>query len=225
MKFKKRQLEYYVAGSTIINPPASFLKPSNGLRSKVQTSKEKTDYWNALQLEKNGDYDELCISLLRNIRILKGVVQEAEAKIKKFVEKNFQSLLVLPEKDDGSNDDKDSEDSKDEDNDGATQDDAEQFCACSISLSQVLRDDLKDDIRSLFINTIGATMEQVSNNTSDFSKQVLKVALLFAEYTFESNAGNIELVYDGGNSIAPILPEGYLEEDTPFNYVWHTNTN
>ncbi|KAI8645613.1 hypothetical protein BD408DRAFT_429593 [Parasitella parasitica] len=59
------------------------------------------------------------------------------------------------------NDDKDSEDSEDEDNDGASQDDAEQFRACSISLSQILRDDLKDDIRSLFINTIGATMEQV----------------------------------------------------------------
>ncbi|KAI8645551.1 hypothetical protein BD408DRAFT_480559 [Parasitella parasitica] len=130
-----------------------------------------------------------------------------------FVEKNFQSLLDLLEKNDGSNDDKDSEDSEDEDNDGATQDDAEQSGACSISLSQVLRDDLKDDIRSLFINTIGATKEQVSNYTSDFSKQVLKVALLFAEYTFESNAGNIELVYDGGNSIASILPEGYLEED------------
>ncbi|KAI8643659.1 hypothetical protein BD408DRAFT_481819 [Parasitella parasitica] len=175
--------------------------------------------------------------------IPKGVVQEAEAKIKspgkittmlstvytqnkkagspkknyeywtEFVEKNFQSLLDLPEKNDGSNDDKDSEDSDDEDNDGATQDDAEQFRACSISLSQVLRDDLPNDIRSLFINTIGDTMEQVSNYTSDFSKQVLKVALLFAEYTFESNDGNIELVYDGGNSIASILPEGYLEKD------------
>ncbi|KAI8639889.1 hypothetical protein BD408DRAFT_420707 [Parasitella parasitica] len=47
MKFKKRQLECYVAGSTIINPPASFLKPSSGLRSKVQTSKEKAVYWSA----------------------------------------------------------------------------------------------------------------------------------------------------------------------------------
>ncbi|KAI8643842.1 hypothetical protein BD408DRAFT_481797 [Parasitella parasitica] len=131
---------------------------------------------------------------------------------KESVEKNFQSLLDLPEKDDGSNDDKDSEDSEDEDSDKATQDDTEQFRACSTSLSQVLRDDLPDDIRLLFINTIGATMEQVSNCTSDFSKQVLKVALLFAEYTFESNDSNIELVYDGGNNIASILPEGYLEE-------------
>ncbi|KAI8641967.1 hypothetical protein BD408DRAFT_432881 [Parasitella parasitica] len=222
MKFKKRQLEYYVAGSTIINPPASFLKPSSGLRSKVQASKEKTDYWNALQLQfrichlrsivhcrkKNGDYDELYISLLKSTRIPKGVLQEAEAKIKSWKsEEEFQSLLDLPEKDDGSNDDKYSENSEDEDSDGATQDDAEQFRACSISLSQVLRDDLPNDIRSLFVNTIGATMEQVSNYTSDFSKQVLKVALLFAEYTFESNDGNIEIVYDGGNSIASILPE------------------
>ncbi|KAI8635900.1 hypothetical protein BD408DRAFT_448832 [Parasitella parasitica] len=127
------------------------------------------------------------------------------------------ALADLPGKDDGSNDDNDSEDSEDEDNDGANQDDAEQFRACSISLSQVFRDDLPDDIKSLFINTIGATMEQVSNYTSDFSKQVLKVALLFAEYTFESNDGNIELVYDGGNTIASILPEGYLKEDTTFN--------
>ncbi|KAI8639706.1 hypothetical protein BD408DRAFT_484642 [Parasitella parasitica] len=56
-------------------------------------------------------------------------------------------------------------------------------------------------------------MEQVSNYTSDFGKQVLKVALLFVEYTFESNGGNTELVYDGGSSIASILPEEYLEED------------
>ncbi|KAI8639208.1 hypothetical protein BD408DRAFT_472512 [Parasitella parasitica] len=55
---------------------------------------------------------------------------------------------------------------------------------------------------SLFSNTIGATIEKA-----------LKVALLFAKYTFESNDGKIELVYDGGNSIASILPEGYLEED------------
>ncbi|KAI8645307.1 hypothetical protein BD408DRAFT_412123 [Parasitella parasitica] len=42
MMFKKIQLECYVAGSTIINPPASFLKPSS-----VQISKEKADYWSA----------------------------------------------------------------------------------------------------------------------------------------------------------------------------------
>ncbi|KAI8646353.1 hypothetical protein BD408DRAFT_428668 [Parasitella parasitica] len=215
MKFKKRQLECYVAGPTIINPPASFLKPSSGLRSKVQTSKERTDYWNAPQLQfricllrsilhskkKNGEYDELYISLLKSTRIPKGVVQEAEAKIKRPGKiTTMLSTVYTQNKKAGSpkknydNDDKDSEDSEDEDKNGATQDDAEQFRACSISLSQMLRDDLKDDIRSLFINKIGATMEQVSNYTSDFSKQVLKVALLFAD-------------------IASILPEGYLEED------------
>ncbi|KAI8639040.1 hypothetical protein BD408DRAFT_435499 [Parasitella parasitica] len=118
------------------------------------------------------------------------------------------TLKYLQAKDDGSKDDKDSEDSEDEDSEGATQGDGEQFCTCSTSLNRVFRDDLPDDVRVLFINTIGATMEQVCNYTSEFSKQVLKVALLFAKNTSKP-------IHDGGNSIASILPEGNLEEDIP----------
>ncbi|KAI8636794.1 hypothetical protein BD408DRAFT_437598 [Parasitella parasitica] len=64
--------------------------------------------------------------------------------------------------------------------------------ACSTSFNQVLWGDLPDEIKVSFINTIGASMEQ---------------------YTSEFNDSNVKLVHDGGNSIASMLPEGYLEED------------
>ncbi|KAL7322347.1 hypothetical protein PS15p_211974 [Mucor circinelloides] len=124
------------------------------------------------------------------------------------------SILNKEDDDDDDDNEQDLDDESEDDleDDGEFQEDT-QYRACSTSFSSIIRKDLSPAIRTALINTINTTLEQVSDYIADFSKQVFKVALLFAENEFVKQDRTLALVPQEGNSLAPLLPVNYLQED------------
>ncbi|KAL7325933.1 hypothetical protein PS15p_208349 [Mucor circinelloides] len=192
--------------------------------------------------EGNKGFNDLLKTQLQSQRLPRGIVKDAEASIdvvgepiknflcvnysaknkksvdlwKEFVRKNFEAIKtsILNKEDDDDDDEQDSDDESENgfEDDGEFQEDV-QYRACSTSFSSTIRKDLSPAIRTALINTINTTLEQVSDYIADFSKQVFKIALLFAENEFVKQDRTLALVPQEGNSLAPLLPVNYLQED------------
>lgn len=139
---------------------------------------------------------------------------------KDYVKENFESLkdsVTIQEESTAAQEGIEEQEEVDEEepeeiDDNEVEDDVAHR-TCSTSFSSVIRKDLPQNCRSTFIGTINKTIEQASDYLADFSKQVMKMLLLFKDNQFITNSGNIQLVHQEGQSLNPVLPVGYLHED------------
>ncbi|CAO3647839.1 unnamed protein product [Mucor fragilis] len=188
--------------------------------------------------DKKKDFYGLLKRLVAAKRLPKGVVADTEASIKAtgqpiqsflssnyrqknlktvdlwadYVKKNFDEIKESLLKDDDNDDEEESDDDEEaEESEEEEEYEDIQQRTCSTSLLPIIRKDLPPAVRQAFVGTINTTMIQVSNYVADFSKQVLKIALLFNDYGFAKQNRKAALVPQKGNSLDPVLPVGYLD--------------
>ncbi|EPB84660.1 hypothetical protein HMPREF1544_08603 [Mucor circinelloides 1006PhL] len=232
MRTKTRQIDSFTPGETNVNAAASLQKPQGRNRAEKHTESNKKRYMGALKRQ---------FRFRLRSEINKCVVTDAEASIKatdqpiqqflnsnyrtknlqtvnlwrNYVKKNFDDVKRFVLKGDDGDDNSNEESDNDEEEEEAEEEEEEyqdiQQRTCSASLSSIIRKDLPPAVRQAFMDTTNITIVQVSNYMAEFSKQVLKIALLFNDHAFSKQNRRIALVPQEGISLDPVLPVGNLD--------------
>ncbi|CEP14877.1 hypothetical protein [Parasitella parasitica] len=129
-----------------------------------------------------------------------------------YLDKNFTSLKdsIVTQEAEGNqemmeDDEETADDEKAEDSTG--------YRPCSASFTSIIRKDLSKNVRLAFVDTINKTVESASDYIADFSKQIMKILLLFKHNQFTIENGKIQFVPREVQSLASLLPANYLDKD------------
>lgn len=180
-------------------------------------------------IKQNKNIQELYEQLMDKPRLPRGVVADAEKTIdspgkiarmlntkqgatkvhsveywRKYVRKNFETLhQSIQSQPEGAEDKEgDAVDEADE------YDDDEEIRACSTSFNAIVRNDLSPQIRDIMMDKLCNIMKQVSMYMSDYSLQVLKIALSFGENAFVSHGQQFVFAQQDQERVNYLLPAG-----------------
>ncbi|KAG1124605.1 hypothetical protein G6F42_009473 [Rhizopus arrhizus] len=191
MRTKTRQIDSFTPGETNVNAAASLQKPQGRNRAEKHTESNKKRYMGALK---------------RQFRFrLRSEINKCNQDKKKDFGGLLKSLLAAKRLPKGNEEEEEAEEEEEEEYQDIQQ------RTCSASLSSIIRKDLPPAVRQAFMDTINITIVQVSNYMAEFSKQVLKIALLFNDHAFSKQNRRIALVPQEGISLDPVLPVGNLD--------------
>lgn len=130
---------------------------------------------------------------------------------KEYVEQHFDEcinevLYVDPQETEANSSDVDDQD----DDDGY--DETEEFRTCTTSFQTIIKKDLEEEVRHRIEETILNCIRDTTNYTSDFSIQVLKMALVFNTHTFTLRNNTVILEEAQGANLGHVIPIEYLDD-------------
>lgn len=130
---------------------------------------------------------------------------------KEYVEQHFyesinEVLYVNPQETRANSPGNDDQDDNDE------YDETEEFRACTTSFQAIIREDLEEEVRHRIEETISNCIQDTTNYASDFSIQVLKMALVFNTHTFTLRNNRVVLEETQGANLRHVIPIEYLND-------------
>ncbi|CEP07137.1 hypothetical protein [Parasitella parasitica] len=113
---------------------------------------------------------------------------------KEYLDKNFTSLKDSIVTQEAEGNQEMMEDDEDETTDDEKAEESTAYRSCSASFTSIIRKDLSKNVRLAFVDTINKTVESAFDYIADFSKQIMKILLLFKDNQFTIENGKIQFV-------------------------------